>query len=801
MKITDILCHKLLNRTLTIANALDCVSNTKVLLAELREDGWESPIEEVISFCLKHEVDIPDMNQKKGKNSRNTWAAAIAGEIEMLLLLLTFISLAATMLQPAVLAAPPPSIGMPGCNTTCGNVTVPYPFGMGPSRCYLPEFNLACDNGNLSLPSTTGGSLSGKMQVVGIFLENSTVRVMTLSQGTENITSSSGRLLRWRLGKKDGPYSLAASNEFIVTGCNVDATLVDGRSGRNVSSCASCMGDNIPWGENATARCSLGTCSAPIASTGAAAYDVKLRPVVDVHDGVLPPLPVHALIAEKGWLGVNHAFNLLVGFEQFYPTVLDWASATQDVCKSAHSVRKHSARGYTCYCQRGYEGNPYLTNGCQDINECLLPDLHPCYGVCTNTFGSFDCRCPRGFKGNVMIPDGCVKSVNTGLIIGTSVASAPFSILLAFGAFLIVRKVNHQKEKRMKQKFFDQNRGQLLEQLISHRSDIAERMIIPLQELEKATNNFDQTRKLGGGGHGTVYKGILSDQHVVAIKRSKIVVKREIDEFINEVAILSQINHRNIVKLLGCCLETEVPLLAYEFISNGTLSDYLHKEPRSPIPWEDRLRIAAELGKALAYLHSGIYVPIIHRDIKSANILLDDSLTIKVADFGASRYIPSDGTGITTVVQGTIGYLDPMYYYSGRLTEKSDVYSFGVILVELLTRKGPITYRSSEGDGLVTHFIELLAEGNLVEILDPQVVDEGGSQVEDVASLAASCVKIKAEERPSMRQVEMTLEGLRAPKEHAHDDLIAKRVEDSCFDMSIEEVSFTLSGSYPRYFL
>jgi serine/threonine protein kinase len=388
-------------------------------------------------------------------------------------------------------------------------------------------------------------------------------------------------------------------------------------------------------------------------------------------------------------------------------------------------------------------------------------------------------------------------------------------LLLFLGSVLIIRKVKYEKVKRLKQKFFNQNRGKLLQQLVSHRSDIAERMLIPLKELEKATNNFHRTRKLGGGGHGTVYKGILSDLHVVAIKKSNIVVKREINEFINEVAILSQINHRNIVKLIGCCLETEVPLLAYEFISNGTLCDYLHKEPRRSIPWEDRLRIATEIGKALAYLHSAISVPVIHRDIKSANILLDDALTTKVSDFGASRYIPKDQTCITTMVQGTLGYMDPTYYCSGCLTEKSDVYSFGVILIELLTRKMPITYRSSNGDGLVAQFLELLADCKLVEILDPQVMDEGGDQVEKVAALAMLCIKLRAEERPTMRQVEMTLEGLQSPKEHILHDLqagtkvgthLARIYSSTIGNISSVDVSrqysqeeeFMLSARYPR---
>ncbi|KAL6658255.1 hypothetical protein ACP70R_003841 [Stipagrostis hirtigluma subsp. patula] len=426
--------------------------------------------------------------------------------------------------------------------------------------------------------------------------------------------------------------------------------------------------------------------------------------------------------------------------------------------------------GYICKCDAGFHGNAYLPDGCQDIDECTLSDK--CFGDCTNLHGTYLCQCPKGTFGDPYIRNGCIThhsysggGTPAGIIIGLGVGSGALLLFLGLGTALVIGKIKSRKKRKLRQRFFKQNRGQLLQQLVCQRADIAERMIITLEELEKATNNFDEARELGGGGHGTVYKGILSSLHVVAIKKSKIVIQKEIDDFINEVAILSQINHRNIVKLLGCCLETKVPLLVYEFISNGTLYSHLHVEVLVSMSWKDRLRIAVEIARALGYLHSLVSVPIVHRDVKSPNILLDDYLTVKLSDFGASRYVPLDQSGVDTTVQGTFGYLDPMYHTTGHLTEKSDVYSFGVILIELLTRKKPVSYRSPQGYGLVYHFVTLLSNGNLDDILDPQVLREGGGEVVDVALLAAICVKFISTERPTMRQVEMTLEGIHAAKE------------------------------------
>ncbi|XP_062079183.1 wall-associated receptor kinase-like 10 [Humulus lupulus] len=402
----------------------------------------------------------------------------------------------------------------------------------------------------------------------------------------------------------------------------------------------------------------------------------------------------------------------------------------------------------SCYCSKGFRGSAYIQDGCQDINECI-EGRAICSGgsTCVNTIGGYYCS----YKRNTIF-------IGVGSPLGL--------LVLLFGTWRLYRFIKKRKEIKCKKAFFKRNGGLLLEQQIhSGENNVEQTKLFDSKELEKATDNFKIDRVLGQGGQGTVYKGMLEDGKIVAVKKSKIIDEAKLSEFINEVVILTQINHRNVVRLLGCCLETDVPLLVYEFIPNGTLSEYIHdKNAEFPFTWNIRLQIATEVAGALSYLHSAASFPIYHRDIKSTNILIDEKLRAKVADFGTSRTISLEQTHLTTLVYGTFGYLDPEYFQSSQFTDKSDVYSFGVVLVELLTGQKAISAASSEeGRSLATYFIMTMEENSsiLFDILDAQVVkDAPKEEILIVANLAQKCLHLSGRNRPTMKEVAKELEGI-----------------------------------------
>ncbi|XP_010438084.1 PREDICTED: wall-associated receptor kinase-like 18 isoform X2 [Camelina sativa] len=399
-----------------------------------------------------------------------------------------------------------------------------------------------------------------------------------------------------------------------------------------------------------------------------------------------------------------------------------------------------------CGCTYGYKGNPYLTNGCKDIDECKDKSQY-CKktDTCVNSEGSYR----------------CVGDKTKAIMIG---AGAGFGVLVLVGGVWWLRKflIKRRMTKR-KKKFFRRNGGLLLQQELNTRQGNVEKTrIFNSRELEKATENFSENRVLGHGGQGTVYKGMLVDGRTVAVKKSKVIDEDKLQEFINEVVILSQINHRHVVKLLGCCLETEVPILVYEFIINGNLFQHIHEESDDyTMIWGMRLRIAVDMAGALAYLHSAASSPVYHRDIKSTNILLDEKYRAKVADFGTSRSVTIDQTHWTTIISGTVGYVDPEYYRSSQYTEKSDVYSFGVVLAELITGNKPvITVQSTqEIVALAEHFRLAMKEKRLSDIMDARIRDDcKPEQVMAVAKLAMKCLSSKGKKRPNMREVFTELE-------------------------------------------
>ncbi|XP_028120729.1 LEAF RUST 10 DISEASE-RESISTANCE LOCUS RECEPTOR-LIKE PROTEIN KINASE-like 1.1 isoform X1 [Camellia sinensis] len=291
-------------------------------------------------------------------------------------------------------------------------------------------------------------------------------------------------------------------------------------------------------------------------------------------------------------------------------------------------------------------------------------------------------------------------------------------------------------------------------------------------ELNEATHNFDPTKELGDGGFGTVYHGKLQDGREVAVKRLYEHNYKRVRQFMNEIQILTSLSHPNLVTLYGCTsrLSREL-LLVYEYIPNGTVADHLHGDRANAgsLTWPIRMNIAIETASALAYLHAS---DIIHRDIKTNNILLDNNFCVKVADFGLSRLFPNDVTHVSTAPQGTPGYVDPEYHQCYQLTDKSDVYSFGVVLVELISSMPAVDITRHKQDiNLSNLAINRIQNRTLDELVDPTLGFKSDSSIErmitSVAEVAFRCLQLEKEMRPTMDEV---LEALKDIKQYKNEN-------------------------------
>ncbi|KAI8544545.1 hypothetical protein RHMOL_Rhmol08G0305600 [Rhododendron molle] len=275
-------------------------------------------------------------------------------------------------------------------------------------------------------------------------------------------------------------------------------------------------------------------------------------------------------------------------------------------------------------------------------------------------------------------------------------------------------------------------------------------------ELETITENF--LVPLGKGSFGSVYAGHLTDNTKVAVKILSLLSTQGSEQFRTEVQLLTKVHHRNLVSIIGYCNEGQHMGLVYEYMVNGTIKEHLSEKNPKILSWENRLQIACDAAEGLAYLHDGCKPPIIHRDIKTANILLTENMQAKVSDFGLSRLMSSDGgTHVSTLAAGTPGYIDPEYLEFNKLNEKSDVYSFGVVLLELITGK-PAVLKSPENTILAKWIVPMVERGQIKEIMDSRLnSDFDTNSAWKALETAMPCVELNSNRRPEMRQVVVNL--------------------------------------------
>ncbi|XP_020084294.1 putative wall-associated receptor kinase-like 16 [Ananas comosus] len=665
------------------------------------------------------------------------------------------------------------SVALPGCLEQCGDVEIPYPFGIG-RNCSMKGFTLNCTFSN-----GTYKPFLNNIEFLNISLSLGRARVTnTVSTQCYNATNGNVTYDNWHKNLTASPYRFSSTlNKFTTIGCMTLAYLtVSDMVNSYLSGCVSmCRSmENLSNGS-----CTgIGCCQTAIPQGieySRVHFDKNFNSSTTYNFSRCS----YAAVVEEHAFKFNTSY-ITTGklYRSKLPMVVDWAvrnkncsEARQDMisyaCVSDHSTCVDSANGpgYLCNCSEGFQGNPYLPHGCQDIDECANKDRSPCSGDCHNTQGGYRCSCPRGTHGDPY-KGTCYSKLPPAakLVIGICISLLIILIIMLCIHIILERR----KLIKVKEENFQQHGGWLLLEEIRNRQGLAFKMFTE-KELEQATNKFHKNNIIGHGSYGTVYKGILKDNHVVAIKRAKIINERQKKEFGKEMLILSQVNHRNIVKLLGCCLEVEVPMLVYEYISNGNLFQLIHGNGRRIYKsLETRLKIALESAEALAYLHSSASPPIIHGDVKSANILLDDHLMAKVSDFGASMLAPRDETQFVTLVQGTCGYLDPEYLQTCLLIDKSDVYSFGVVLLELLTGKKALRFEGTEREmSLSSSFLSAMKEGRFSELLDDQIkYDEDVERINEIAVLAKACLNVKGEDRPSMKEVAEELDRLKKMKQH-----------------------------------
>ncbi|KAL0326109.1 UNVERIFIED_CONTAM: Wall-associated receptor kinase [Sesamum radiatum] len=669
------------------------------------------------------------------------------------------------LLATEIKSAPSPE---PGCATSCGNLTIPYPFGTGNHCSHDYSFLINCNHSyNPPKPFLNLGSI----EVLDISLDGS---LKVASSVASDCYDKSGAQVSGTVSELTLSKFLISStqNKFVAVGCDTYALVEGSDEWKQMSAGCVSWCDSIESVVNRT--CSgIGCCQTSIPK-GVKDFLVDIRSFRN-HTRVKSFNPCgYAFVVEAKAFEFSSSDLEDLQNRKTIPVVLDWTvgnitcqEARKDVssfaCRANHSecIDSSTGLGYRCNCLTGFQGNPYLVDGCEDINEC--DTLKPCEGTCTNLEGSYSCSCPKGFEGDGKKDGaGCHhKSQINGSTLFYVVSG--FTVP-AVGSSWIFWRRKQKKVVKLRQDLFRRNGGLLLKYMLS--SQTTPFTIFTAEDLKEATNNYDENRiHHRGSNSGITYEGILADGSnlKILIKKCHAVDGDHVEVFIHNVAILSRIQHRNVVRMIGCCLETQVPLLVYEFITSHTLHDCIHDNARARfLSWEIRLRIAAETARALLYLHSETALAqIIHGNVNSSSILLTDDYTVKIHLDPEIRLITSPQDAASLSFMGEIGYLDPEFYLCGHLTVKSDVYSFGVVLAELLTGEKAVSFERPQGEEHLPKYFISSPRDNLVRILDDRLVSEGRiEQLTEVAELAKRCLSHSSVDRPSMREAAVTLDNL-----------------------------------------
>ncbi|RLN17160.1 wall-associated receptor kinase 2-like [Panicum miliaceum] len=708
----------------------------------------------------------------------------------------------ALLLLPALLLAALASPVEPGCPTKCSSVDIPYPFGIGAGCSRGKGFEIPyVDNGSTAvLPS-----VKQRIPIMRLSVAPPEVKVMLpVAYRCYNLTSGEATGLSFH-GQVDvnthGVCRISdARNMFVVLGCNTLAYTKNSDSkgkGRYdyvyYTGCVAYCNDSH---SAQNGQCvGVGCCHVDIAP---GLTDNSVTFAEWEHEDMAYSPCDYAFLVDKQFYNFQ-VYHLHMDVNRTsMPVWLDWAirddggalscaaakNRTRYACVSPNSecVDSVNGLGYYCRCKTGYEGNPYQAGkGCTNITECTRPEEFSCFGVCKDIDGSYDCKCHQGYQPNGDPKKPCSPKfpLNAQLALGISLG-----MLVLVVTLLVTLMVLHKKGMK---ESFKRNGGSVLQKVENIK-------IFTKEELNQITKNYSHI--LGKGGFGKVYKGTLEDNTMIAVKASIKVNEARKEDFTNEVIIQSQMIHKNIIKLLGCCLEVDVPMLVYEFAANGNLHDVLHGEANHQLPLslDLRLGIAIESSEGLKYMHLSTNRTIRHGDVKPANILLDDNFMPNISDFGTSKLLTVD-KDFTMFVVGSMGYIDHVFHKTGHLTQKSDVYSFGVVLLELICRKPTIYHRNCS---LIIEFQRVYEQENSGRAMfdkDIAVTEEDVLVLEEIGRLAIECLKEKVEDRPDMKEVAERLVMLRRARKNRSWNLRSPHhFEEISIDGALKSFATDISG-------